>query len=199
MQKARDKERVKYERELRAKTEEIARLNMELTAVVTGGDSYPFVFFQPVDKDEASLMVFHQGKYPVYDVSIEITDTDKFNALLAKFGWDQAGSYRMTPEQLRELKRTKVTLNAGNVRPGVGMTLVDKWVLPPGVDVIRYGISIHARNGVFSQGVVINRSQGKWRTASRVYRAAAPGKKAVLLKEVVDPAFPRDASGKVRW
>jgi hypothetical protein len=64
-------ERSEFERALRKKSEEIADLNRQIAASVTGGDSFCYLEFGSLGVAEpnmAILMLLHKGKYPMYEV-----------------------------------------------------------------------------------------------------------------------------------
>jgi len=200
------KERLQYERDLRAKTEQLAKqsekiasLNQVIAGSVTGGDSFIYLMFTPQPQsNEAMLSLAHQGKYPVFDVSIELSDQDESDERLRALGLkDKSGS--ITLDQLIELTKRKATFNYPTIRPNMAMRVMDKWQLPVGKSVVRYRLAIFTRNGIFSQSINLHRVDGSWAQASQVFRSMGANKKSVLLYEWIDPRFPRDNQGKVVW
>lgn len=69
----------KYTDELRAKSEEIARISIYNLNMVTGGDSFPFIdpTFNIATPHSMVLWLGNGGKYPLYDVTVTITDLVK--------------------------------------------------------------------------------------------------------------------------
>ena len=62
-------QQAQFERELRAKSDEIAELNRTIVASVTGGNSFCYLAFALGDGTTNSfpLMLVHEGDYPIYD------------------------------------------------------------------------------------------------------------------------------------
>src|SRR5262245_49338891 len=67
-------QRAQFESELRAKSDEIAELNRTIAKSITGGDSYCYLRLANLHSQGALLNLIHQGKYPLYDISIRIVD-----------------------------------------------------------------------------------------------------------------------------
>ena len=171
-------EQSRYQRELRAKSDEIAALNHRLAGLVTGGDSFGYLSLSTTtDPNAATLIFVQQGEYPLYDVAARVAD-------LAH--WDPPkvplGSY-------------DTTLKVGNVANGTAMIL-GNWSLPK-VDAANYNIFFSARNGFWTQQIRARRVRGEWKTATRVIRSDGAGEK--ILWERVDDAFPREKDATVRW
>jgi len=79
-------QRAQFEKGLREKSDEIAELNKQIAAQVTGGDSYCTLFVSAPGKDsnQSGIILISHGQYPVYDVSVKIpislaTKRAKFN------------------------------------------------------------------------------------------------------------------------
>ena len=72
-------QRAQFESELRAKSEEIAKLNRAIAESITGGDSYCYVQLGNASRHGALLAVIHQGAYPLYNVTVRIADLDDGN------------------------------------------------------------------------------------------------------------------------
>src|SRR6478609_5690772 len=64
------------EEELSKKSVEIAELNKQIAASVTGGDSFAYMGFL-LQFDVPRLMLFHEGQYPLYGLNARISDLDK--------------------------------------------------------------------------------------------------------------------------
>ena len=73
-------QRARFETELRSKSEEIAALNREIAASVTGGDSFPIAMYRPPidarinDPNILSVDIRVEGKYPIFDADFEHQD-----------------------------------------------------------------------------------------------------------------------------
>ena len=192
-------ERLRYEKALRAKADEIAALNREIVSGITGGDSFVYVMFTVGPKsNDAMLSLGHQGKYPVFDVSIEMFDTDELDDRLRALGLkDYSGP--ISRQQMIELSKPKATFNFPTVRPNMGVRLRDIWQLPADRNAVRYSLAIFTRNGILSQTLMLQRVNGSWRQASQIFKASSSKKRQVLLYEWADPEFPRNKKGKVAW
>ncbi len=174
-------EQTKSERELRRKSEEIAKLNREIVASVTGGDSFCYLIELLGDPNRPFRCVNHQGQYPLYDVTIRISDLDKLEALKGDL-------------TLEKIAQTETYLKVGNLGPGQGR-FMGMWELAD-TDQKRYNIFISARNGFFTQLLRFRRVKGRWVRATKVYRESEEEK---VLLEKIQPEFPRDESGQVQW
>jgi hypothetical protein len=181
-------ERTKFEHELREKSNEIAELNRRIASSVTGGDSFCYLSIGSInDQTNVSMLtVVHQGEYPLYDVSLDITDLQKFRQVTATgpLTFDQMSSYR-------------TTLQVGNVIPNSGMTL-RPWQLPNS-DEQDYNVRIWARNGVASQKIRLRRINGGWKSATQVRKLSADQTDSQLVREQVGPDFPLNDRGEVEW
>lgn len=68
-----------FERDLRIKSDEIAKLNREIVNFVTGGNSFRFMEISiNDDRRGGSFVVLHQGDHPLYDVQARIFDIPEF-------------------------------------------------------------------------------------------------------------------------
>jgi hypothetical protein len=192
-------ERLRYERELRIKADEIADLNRTIAGSVTGGDSFIYLAFTPEpNSNNAMLSLLHRGKFPVFDVSIELSDADEVDDRLRALGLkDKSGS--LTLDQMLELIKTKATFNYPTVRPNLALRVRDKWQLPADKDLVRYRFAIYTRNGTLSQNLILQRVNGSWAQASQIFRNSNSKKRPALLYEWADPRFPRNKQGKVDW
>ena len=79
-----------FNMELRAKNEEISRLQGENANAITGGDSFAYAGFQIFGMDGKAVnahsmpddlllvpIFIHKGRYPLYDVNVRFADLDK--------------------------------------------------------------------------------------------------------------------------
>ena len=141
LQRQQLKERLLYEKQLRAKADEIASLNREIAAGITGGDNYPFLLFSLGDgkTNEPLLVLNDKGRFPLYDVSVEITDSEKFEAVVKALRLPR-GLVTVTPDQLREFNKAKVTFPPRNLRPEQGVILRNSWSLPADRETVNYTV-----------------------------------------------------------
>ncbi len=178
------REQIRFAEELRAKNEQIANLNRRTAALVTGGDSFCYMTLTLAggELDTPDMVFVHQGKYPLYDVSIRIVDLEKWDLLRGNLS-------------MPELAKTETRLNLGNLGSGKALVL-GKWKLPAS-DRQRYNIFTSARNGFWTQLLRLRRVGGRWKMATKVLRS--DDRREVTLFEQVDKEFPRERGGQVNW
>lgn len=183
-------------KEALTKTEETLTNTKEALAFTTGGDSYCILFLQLDDdtKNTGRFFLFPKGKYPLYDLRIDITDTQKAYSLLPRLNPSKTKEKYLTisPEESEKLLQANTHITIGNVGPNRAIRL-RRWELP-NRDVQIYGIQILARNAIFQEGLIIKRFNNHWKQAIRVEREIGFKKEPVILYEEVDPEF-----GKLDW
>jgi hypothetical protein len=198
LQRKQLKERLQYERELRAKTGELAKksdelskksdaiahLNRELKNSVIGGDSFCYLalsFFSDTDATNfGELVVVHQGKYHLYDVHARIFDLDKS---------DEVESRGIT---LETMKLTNTNIAIGNLLPGHTRKIAQMNL--GNATERRFNIFFNARNGDFTQVLRFRKVGGRWQHATKVDR----GKDLPPFEEIT-PGYPRNNKGQVDW
>jgi hypothetical protein len=77
-------ERVEFERGLREKSDEIADLNRQIAASVTGGDSFPYLTFASLGiagPNAAILTLLNKSEHPLYEVNGYIADLQESRRL----------------------------------------------------------------------------------------------------------------------
>jgi len=175
--------------ELAAKSEEIARLTKESLDAVTGGDSFCWITLADLgDQGGPAVFISSKGKHSVYDVTVQIANMRHFQDL--KTGSPPPPG--ITPAQI--LARY-TTFRAGTVSPYAGSILGRLPALSGDREV--FNVHYFARNGSWSQRLVMQRIAGGWRTAMRVFKGERPTDP--VLVESIDPGFPRNAAGQVDW
>ncbi len=172
-------QRAQFETELRKKSEEITALNKTIAASVTGGDSFCYVEFI-VGSDRITPTITSHGKYPVYDVNIQMRDEDEKDESVAP-----------------------IRLNIGTMSAQQQQTANRTLPLPSNKDALRFKILINARNGWFTEILRLHRVNGKWKTAMKITKDPLPDDDAnappTVLLEWVDPEFPRGQDAQVEW
>ena len=172
-----------FERNLREKSEEIARLNQELAKSVIGGDSFCYLeilSLNPVT-NVGILTVKHQGEYHLYDVHARIGDLEKLDQLKGNLSF----------ATLATLNQINTNISIGNLTPSHGLIL--QQVSLGNGDTRAFNIFFSARNGSFTQLLRFKKVNGKWVRATKVERENE------LLYEKVDDEFPRTTEGGVEW
>jgi hypothetical protein len=168
---------------------EIRELNEKISKSITGGSSFCFLELLRLNDHPNPFIripsLKHEGTFPLYDVSITITDLDVFEQVKRDgLKWEEVLSNRRVYQ-------------IGNIPPDVSRPIGEMWQLPE-KDYIRYNILISARNGFFSQRLRLRRMNGQWREATIVTTAATADAPQVLHKKV-DAGFPLNQQGEVDW
>ena len=213
---------------LQSKTEEVAKiaqeiarlaktnanLNKEIAGSLTGGDSFCYLMPIPsfTEADTLALNLHHFGKYPMYDVHIEIwDDTINENVDLGKifekhFGYGQkkytVEEYLSRSKEKRDEESKKnAVLNKEIMEIINRAKLIDKSIgtitldvnrqgvtiyifnLPPDRDHQEFSAHIHARNGYFLQKIKFKVVDGRWQMNSTLLKSISE-KENVLLREL---------------
>lgn len=143
---------------------------------VTGGDSFCFVDMGEIPEGLIAHLV-QKGKYPVFDVRLNITD---LNAL------DSAIKSR-APSLLASTRSFAAIdfLSRGLWQP------LTVYPIDPKEDYVRYNISIFARNGSFTELLRLKRlKEGGWTSALLVH-ASYDTKKGIVF-ERIHRQFPKE-------
>lgn len=173
-------DRAAFEKELRAKSDEIAGLNRQISASIIGGDSYCYVRLLLDKTDAAVAIVVHEGKYPLYDIKIRMWDPRDYA--------ERALSYKDLIENNREYNFTP-----GNLAPS-HVSVLGRVQLAHS-EANDFALVIGARNGFLSETIKLRRVNGEWKAAYRVSRLDEPDN-IVPLIESVDTDFPRNEKGE---
>ncbi len=172
-------------RKIAGKNDEIAKLNRELMSSVIGGNS--FCYLLPLLKQGIpSFTLVHQGKYPLYDLTVRIVDVDKSEALQEK------GHYF---ENLFD--DAIYSANIGTLVPNSGQLLNEVKFQPK--RTLRFNIFFSVRNGMFIQFLRIQRIGNEWKTAFKVFVIRPKEKKERTIFEKIDEGYPRNEKGLVQW
>jgi hypothetical protein len=160
-----------------------------------GGDSYAYFTHQthlymshsePRSYNDVELHLRHNGKFPLYDIQIELVDMQKENELWSEhlkspITWDKFIAERAIPTIVPRL-------NPDHMVP------VFKLDLPANVNRWDFNVSFDARNGKWVQKLRFMRTKnGYWGLAHRTIRMGQ------VLKEQGGEALPKDDTGKPKW
>lgn len=145
-----------FERDLRAKSEEIADLNREIANLVTGGDSFCYVSIANLNPstNRGILVVVHKGDYPIFDLSIRMLDLQKFGEL--------------EEYTLASMNQAATILPIGTL-PKENVVTVGEFDLgsSPERD---FNIFFTTRNSHFTQSLRLRKIDDKWLKATKVER-----------------------------
>ena len=173
-----------FNSEIRAKNDEIARLQREGLSSITGGDSFAFILFQVFAADGSAVNAFampddlllvpnviSQGKFPLYDVSVRFVRTGRgqsfdLNSAVQSYSW-------------------------GNLTPGTVSTTAVRFK-HHGKE-INYNVFFGARNGMWVQELRMHWIGDGWALANRVRRGHEE------IYNEVSQNYPRQSDGSIDW
>ncbi len=201
----------KFEQELRKKSDEVAELNRllatksdEISSLTRDIAAYSkgeksFCYFEPTVSSRRSAVLpalVSVGKNPLYDVRIRIVP-NPHKLKLPKDGM-------VTYELLEEMMRTETKIDVGNLPPSIVdgtayPSLILKWELPSAEDKLAFNIFFSARNDYFTQYLRFWRVNSRWFVASKVVRQLGGGEEGAILREMIQPGYPRNPDGKIDW
>ena len=156
--------------------EKIAEQAVEIKNIVTGGDSFAYIFFP---KNYTSIIiVIPEGDYPLYDLSIEIIDEDL-----------------ISPSDYRS---GRLNFFVGTIAPSrVSRGRVLHWQGLDGQSK-NFNITFSARNGYWTQLIKCRLIDGEWSYALKVEKQV-DHEKIILLHERIDQNFPKNVLGNIDW
>jgi TIR domain len=173
-----------FNAEIREKNEEIAQLQHEGANAITGGDSFAWVAFQIFGADGTAVNAYsmpddlllvpnfiHQGKYPLYDVSVRFAD--------------------VAPDRPLDVTSAMRSYSVGNLAPGLAATAGIR-LAHHGKD-FAFNIFFAARNGTWTQFLRMPWVGDGWGSATKVLRGTQE-----IYREVSNN-FPRQQDGSIDW
>jgi hypothetical protein len=177
------------------------RDNYELWAYSTGADDYCYLWYMFASSSALKFSLVHEGKYPVYDVVVNIWDTTRFMEIRPTVDVISGNSPAAQVEQaLARQKEVSTSISVGTVHTG-GVGFI--WDAPiPKNDLQNYHVTIWARNGVVEEEILLRRTkEGNFIQALRVFKS--PGTPGVIptefLKEVVPAEFRNYYPEAIPW
>jgi hypothetical protein len=172
-----------FNSEIRAKNEEITRLQRANTDAIIGGDSFCWMELQiaapdgslpnanNMPDDLALMPLFvHAGAFPLYDVSARIVDLDILNT---------------------DIQHAFVNSFVGNMTPGFARN-APVAIRHHGKN-FNFNIFYVARNGSWTQYLRMRWVGNGWASASKVLRGST------IIRREVSNNFPTNEAGKVDW
>jgi hypothetical protein len=149
----------------------------QLQEEVTGGDSFCYVEAREVSLSGGLIQVsvLGKGKNPISGVTIRIVDLDEA---------DKHPGVISKAEQRFDFPFP--TRYAGFLKPLYG--------IKPSAETVskRFNIFIHARNGVFTGLLRLQRVANSWAVANRVFASYYHTKRSGIVLEEIDRNFPKD-------
>ncbi|MFJ9533332.1 hypothetical protein [Herbaspirillum sp. NPDC101396] len=163
-----------------------------LVGHITGGDSFCHLFLTDLSTGPRmrSGYISHTGDYNIPDVEVLITDLNGVSDVI------RAAAVSGLLDQQRY---NSYTQNYGKHMLRKGFAMPISVVLPDPVNgSIRLKIDFFTRGAQLLQMLFIDTTQVPWATATRVSNIGLGGA-SMVLREHVDPNFPRGADGQVDW
>jgi hypothetical protein len=165
---------------------------------VTGGDSFCYVM--PIVDDSSgrtTLMLMHQGNFPVYNISLRVLDLTKMEILpfdnlfpknnMSKQEWETLMKKRDIQSEFNSLReKATMRLELSILIPGSAYEFA-RFRIPNELNEQKYLVHIFTRNAKLSQNIIYRRIKGLWRRSMRVSRDIGGGKNHVILKEEIHP------------
>lgn len=156
--------------------------NLELkTALIfsqiTGGKSFCFASLTQNFLGERNLSIMHQGDFPLYDLTVNVVDLDRFNK--------HAGN----PEYACEYQKL---FSIGTMLPNQSNNLC-KVLLLDQESSKSFNIFFSARNGMFTELLRIKKINNEWVSAVKVL----DGEKTLLQSHSEE--YPKKTAGEIDW
>lgn len=176
----------------------ISKLSRTALATITGGDSYVYVIPRIIlyNRNIMSFLVVSSGNYPLYDVSIRITDSDLSTNLIKPFlPPDGKSGIISDPVGMdNAIKSSETNYYFGNKIPGYGTTLPFTFDLNyNNLKKREFVVIIYARNGSFYQKLIARKVNGNWIFAFRITKDHEE------IHRSIAPNYPLNANKDVDW
>ena len=165
----------KVESRLNHLIDELEAKTQHMIGYITGGSSY--LYFMPLQVQGNKIMwiACHSGEYPLHQVTVRVVDLERLrNGNRRKRSLDFESTHKL-----------------GDVHRGTNLPLCENDI--DGRDELSFNIFTHARNGKITQETQFVRVEGKLLTALRITGSMG------IMREEVDPNFPRNEQGKIAW
>ncbi len=170
-----------------------AKLNNTIANLVTGGDSYCYVFIgNPSKSNISELLLRVEGEYPLYDVKVQIQDMLQFEEIVRNEVREGPKSGLIISDFYNRIYKSSKIINIGNIAHNKSR-LLGQLFLPKDVNRARYDIHISARNGNVLQLLEFRRIKGKWIYAEKLLFNNE------VVKKYIPPDFPRGEDSKSLW
>lgn len=166
---------------------EVAKLNKQIADYISG-DSYCVAVFEKYNdgSDFVNISVTNEGNNPLYELTMSIHEIDE--------NFKAKGKLHRNLEEALQFLKTELTVNLGILAPkrGKSVSVEYPFFKKPSRN---YNISYTSRGGDFTQFYRAAFVKGQWRTAIRVFKQDTDKP----LYEKVDPEYPRNEKGEVKW
>ena len=170
---------------LASKNDKIADLSREIANSITGGSSACYI--TPIGNSIDVAALVSVGEYPLYDLSVRITDLDLMEQM------------RGQPVTFESMQLNEKNIDLGSLPPG-SFRILGRGILDIHGDSRRWNIFFCGRNGVFTQILRMKKVAGDWEMATKVQRNdVGTDPKVEIIHERISENFPRNEDGTVNW
>jgi hypothetical protein len=175
--------------DIRAKNEEISRLQQENLNQLTSSDSFCHIEATGNPDNSVLLTLFHNGKYPLFDVFVEIQDTAAARRFWERF--KQSGQTQLGSADISAAKGVVLTQNIGTLNEHAALPLISVPAASP-TEPRTFTILMRARNGFYTEtiNIVKQKDGGRWLVEAHLFKLGTPNNDQIW--ERVSPDFPRD-------
>ena len=148
-------DQARFQNSLVDKSNKIEKLQKKLSSILTGGDSFAYANIT-IAKDPAEdylqFDIIHKGEFPIYDLTIKITDQDHFRELFHKA---KEGGIPLT---LQYFEKAKKTISLGTLGPGKMVSSCAAYLMPSNFTDRNFLIEIDSRYSQLYQNIHVHRS-----------------------------------------
>jgi len=180
---------------------EQANFENTILSSVTGGDSFCFVL--PLIDESSGRTTFllqHEGNYPIYDISITVTDETKMGGLpfsrifpigdLTMEEWKKLKNNRDLQGEFLSLREKAINrFELSILTPNTGYE-ISRFQLAKELNEQKYHVQIFTRGGKFNQAIKMRRINGLWEQSFQVTRVVGAKCKDYLLFQSIHPEIP---------
>lgn len=165
--------------------QEITNLNKQISGYLSG-DSFCVIDFRNYDEgiDNVLATIVNEGENPLYELSVTITDVGK--------GF-KGKAYRNTAEMHQDMKND-LSFGFSIIASKQGKEVPIRFPFFKKADRV-YNIFFNSRNGLFTEFYREIKVNGQWKKAIKVFKQD----QNKPFYEKVDPEFPRDENGEIKW
>jgi hypothetical protein len=164
--------------------DQLAAASRDLVGHANGGDSFCYLSMSDLKNGVfTGLFVMHQGKYPIPDVSVNISNLDLLHEKLQKI---------QSTNNIEEFWRGDLKLQLGTVFPNLAVRQPHTFSTSPGElkSRIRLQLNWLARNGAWIQWIQFELVNEEWEHATKIDRDGRE------IMSSSSPAYPVDENGK---
>ena len=148
-------EQARFQRTLVDKSQKIESLQKNLSSILTGGGSFAYVDIT-IAKDPAEdylqFNVIHKGEFPLYDLTVKVTDQDHSRDLLRK------AKLEGIPLTIQYFDKAKRIMPFGTLGPGRMISGCAAYLMPSDILDRNFLIEINSRYDQLYQNIHVHRN-----------------------------------------